>query len=100
MQTHHVEKDSWRVEVADAPRPRCGTAGADRRAALQIPHLPLLLPYQSVPDPSHFGMDPDPRLWLTDPDPASFANDIQNANKFFCLLLVKGTFTIYIIFQR
>jgi hypothetical protein len=38
-------------------------------------------------------LDPDPA-----PDPATFAIDIQDANKtlFFCLLLFEGTFTSFI----
>jgi hypothetical protein len=40
----------------------------------------------------------DPYLWLTYPDPAIFVSGLQDANKnkfskFFCLLLVEGTFT-------
>jgi hypothetical protein len=88
------------VEGADAPRPRCGTAVADRRAALQTPHLPLLLRYQSlttsVADPSHFGMDPDP-----EPDPDIFAIDLQNANKFSAYYWLKVYLHLqYIIFKR
>jgi hypothetical protein len=42
-------------------------------------------------------VDPDPHA---DPDPAIFVIDLQEANKFFCLLLFEGTRYIYIIFQR
>ncbi len=30
-----------------------------------------------------------------DPDPAIFVNVLQDANKFFCLLLLEGTFTSF-----
>jgi hypothetical protein len=30
-----------------------------------------------------------------DPDPAIFVLDLKDANKFFCLLLFEGTFTLF-----
>ena len=72
----------------------------------------LKSPVSSVADPWHFGVDPesrsgsaDPCLWLMDPDadldPSIFIIDLQDANKklilkkFFCIILLKGTFTSF-----
>jgi hypothetical protein len=65
----------------------------------------------SVADPWHSGLDPDPdpRIHASDYmdldadlDPVVFIIDLQDANnklflknKFFCILLVKGTFTSF-----